>query len=84
MIDNWGRGGTGTQVWDCNALVVGTIPTRWNELLFINMSFIRLRSRETRGVGFYHSTRNADEAKWVAECLNDKRDTEWKKAKTRI
>ena len=33
-----GRRGAGAQVCDCNATVVGSSSTRWDELLFINIS----------------------------------------------
>ena len=55
------------------ATVVGSIPTRGNELLFLNLvSF--LRSGTKAGVEFRHTTRNASKIfrgeKWRPEGLN--------------
>ena len=51
----------GHKVWLYNRLVVGSIPTRGNEIfiyIFI-FSFLRFGVKAKRGVDLRHSTRNA-------------------------
>ena len=52
VIDDRSRCGPGAPEPDCNATVVGSISTRENQLLFLNI-FI-----SSFGVEFHHSTRN--------------------------
>ena len=61
--------GAGAQSVPVDRLVVGSIPTRGNEIFIYIYIFSGVGVK--RSVGFRHSTRNAEfSGKWETECFN--------------
>ena len=64
-----GRRGAGAQGCDCNATVVGSIQTRGNELLFLNI-FISLPGTQAKAWRLVTQCLEKFSGKWGTECLN--------------